>query len=380
MVLKVKMEEVTGMGECVAALEAKLSEQGDAMAALKREMADMRRDMALLKGLAEGAGKGSASGKAAEGSGAQPLKGAQVEAARREASEMRGEMGALKAELARMRGAAERQAAEVAYVKATAAHSEARINDVELALAAIKDGRAEKRKEGSGEGQAAAERREGKRRKREERGEEEDMADVPGVDGLALVVAGRAPEGKRDEAERDGDAKEKEEEEDGAEYVDPEDDVQNLRARVEVLEKLSDREGHAWEELIALWVEVRPGKARLDLSGVCLIDGALTRATALRSLTPPCLPPLLPPLLPFPSRAPPAPHPPGLVHSGVLTAAMQWSGRSHVLFTVLGRLPQIQQQASVFILLLTWSLSEVIRYPQYAFSLLGCCPEWLTWL
>ncbi|CAI7818724.1 unnamed protein product, partial [Closterium sp. NIES-54] len=40
----------------------------------------------------------------------------------------------------------------------------------------------------------------------------------------------------------------------------------------------------------------------------------------------------------------------------------------------------IQQQASVFILLLTWSLSEVIRYPQYAFSLLGCCPEWLTWL
>ncbi|GJP66313.1 hypothetical protein CLOP_g23220 [Closterium sp. NIES-67] len=70
----------------------------------------------------------------------------------------------------------------------------------------------------------------------------------------------------------------------------------------------------------------------------------------------------------------------GLVHSGVLTAAMQWSGRSHVLFTVLGRLPQIQAHVSVFILLVTWSLSEIIRYPQYAFSLLGCCPAWLTWL
>ncbi|CAI5971765.1 unnamed protein product [Closterium sp. NIES-64] len=57
------------------------------MAAMQRDMAEMRRAVALLKGMAatgalaeknegEEAGKGSASGEAAEGIGAQPLKGA----------------------------------------------------------------------------------------------------------------------------------------------------------------------------------------------------------------------------------------------------------------------------------------------------------------
>ncbi|CAI5486106.1 unnamed protein product [Closterium sp. Naga37s-1] len=259
MVLKVQVEEMAGgVGEQVTALEAKLREQGDAMAAMQRDLADMRRAMALLKemaaasALAEKGSKGSAWGEAAEDICMQPLKGsrenklaaieveevkARVEAARGEAreaaSEMRGEMGALKAELARMRAAAERQAAEVAYVKATAAHSEARINDVELALAARKDGKA------GGEGvHAGAERREGKRRKSNEVGDKGGMED-------ALISNGGAVVEKRDEADRDGEANGRE---NGA-ACDTEAKLQGIRARVEALEKTSAGGSKTWEGL-----------------------------------------------------------------------------------------------------------------------------------
>ncbi|CAI5977778.1 unnamed protein product [Closterium sp. NIES-65] len=173
MVLTLKMEETAGgVGERVATLEAKLREQGGAMAAMQRDMADMRHAMALLKGMGatgalgeksagEWAGNGSDSREAAEGIGAQPVKGVLVAI----------EVGEVKA------AAAERQVAEVAYVKATAAHSKARINDVELALTAIKERPAEKsrakREAGSAGEDVVEERREGKRRKREEAGENE---------------------------------------------------------------------------------------------------------------------------------------------------------------------------------------------------------------
>ncbi|CAI5506356.1 unnamed protein product [Closterium sp. Naga37s-1] len=322
MVLKVQLEEMAGgVGERVAALEAKLKEQGDAMATLKRDMAEMRSAMAHLKGTAatgvlaeksEGAeaGKGlfqnvawvgSASGEAAEGVGAQPLKGArgnsfaalelegvkaQLEAATGEASEMRGEMGALKAELARMRAAAERQAAEVAYVKATAAPSEARINDVELALAALKDGRAEKnrdeRKEGTAGEHAGAERREEKRRKRDEAGKEEEMVDAPlGV--CPLIAVGGAPEGKGDAAEREGDEQDSSSEEENDE--DCEDEVQGLRTRVEALETTCAGGNKIWEALMEMWSKFFPGETSMDLGGVYLSDAALTQVASLRSLT-----------------------------------------------------------------------------------------------
>ncbi|CAI5499465.1 unnamed protein product [Closterium sp. Naga37s-1] len=263
MVLKVQLEEMAGgVGERVAALEAKLREQGDAMAAMQRDMAETSRAMALLKGMAatgalgekiagEGAGNGSASGEAAEGIGAEPRKNifaaleveevkARVETMRAEArdvaSELRGEMGALKAEIARMRAAAERQAAEVAYVKATEAHSEARINDVELALAAIKDGQAEKSREGRNEGSGGegegTERREGKRRKREEVGEK-----------VGVIAAGGAPEGKRDAEEREGEAQGVG---NGA-ACDTKAELKGLRERVEALEAVSAVGGKTWE-------------------------------------------------------------------------------------------------------------------------------------
>ncbi|CAI5499458.1 unnamed protein product [Closterium sp. Naga37s-1] len=281
MVLKVQLEEMAGgVGERVAALEAKLREQGDAMAAMQRDLAETRRAMVLLKGMAatgalgEGAGKGSEPEEAAEGIGARRNNAfaaleveevkAQLEVARGEArdaaSEVRGEMGALKAELARMRAAAERQAAEVAYVKATAAHSEARINDVELALAAFKEGPAEKiraeREAGSAGEHAEAERREGKRRKRNEACKQEEMEDAPAGAGLGPFAVGGAPGGNRVEANRKGKAKEGDNE------------LQGLRARVEALEKTSEGGSKIWEELIGVWAKVLPGRSRMDLSGV----------------------------------------------------------------------------------------------------------------
>ncbi|CAI5489067.1 unnamed protein product [Closterium sp. Naga37s-1] len=257
----------------VAALEAKLREQGDAMAAMQRDVAEMRRAMALLKGIAaagasaeksegEGAGQGSASGEAAEGIGAQLPKGAResivvaleveevkvrLEAARGEArdaaSEMRGEMGALKAELAQLKEAAERHAAEVADVKATAA----RINDLELALAALKDGRAEKsradRSEGSAGEHAEAERHEGKRRKRDEACKEEEMADAAVGVGPPPFTDGGAVVEKRDEAEEDGEAKGRKNH--GAR--DTKTDLQRLMALVEAVENASASGSKMWE-------------------------------------------------------------------------------------------------------------------------------------
>ncbi|CAI5488935.1 unnamed protein product [Closterium sp. Naga37s-1] len=315
MVMTVKMEETAGcVGERVATLEAKLREQGDAMAAMQRDMADMHRAMALLKGMGatgalgeksagEWAGNGSDSREAAEGIGAQPMKGArdfffvatevgevkaQVEAVRGEArdaaSEMRGEIGAVKAELARVRAAAERQAAEVAYVKATAAHSKARINDVELALAAIKERPAEKscaeREAGSAGEDVVEERREGKRRKREEAGENEGGV-VAGA-GLALVAIGGAHVEKKDEAEMKCGPE-------GGENVaacDSGAELKGLRTRVEELEAMSAVGGKTWEVMMMLWREAVPNETDVKLHGVpCITDAALTELASFPSLT-----------------------------------------------------------------------------------------------
>ncbi|CAI5511128.1 unnamed protein product [Closterium sp. Naga37s-1] len=290
MVLKVQLEEMAGgVGERVAALETKLREQGDAMADLKRDMAEMRSAMAHLKGMAATGAlaekiEGGEVGNSLASFEVEDLK-AQVGVARGEASEMRGEMGALKAELARMR--------EVAYVKATAAHSDARINDVELALAALKDGRAEKnrdeRKEGSAGEHARAERREEKRRKRDdaEAGKEVEMADAPSV-VRPLIALGGAPEGKGDAAEREGDELEEENDEEEENYEEEnneEDEVQGLRTRVEALEETCAGGNKIWEALMTMWSKVSPGTTNLDLRNVYLSDAALTQVATLRSLT-----------------------------------------------------------------------------------------------
>nr|AKM76690.1 protein-tyrosine phosphatase-like protein [Pelargonium tetragonum] len=70
----------------------------------------------------------------------------------------------------------------------------------------------------------------------------------------------------------------------------------------------------------------------------------------------------------------------GLVPSGALLPLMQWSGRTHFLLAIVRGITEVQELPSVFITFVAWSLSEIIRYPQYALSCLGHCPSWITYL
>ncbi|CAI5975822.1 unnamed protein product [Closterium sp. NIES-64] len=195
-------------------------------------------------------------------------------------------MGTHKAELAQWRALAERQVAEVAYVKATAAHSEARINDLELALAALKDGGAgrsrDERKEGSaGKHEGPERRREGKKRKREATGKKEGLVDAA---GHALVATGGVlPVETGNEVERQAAAQGVG---NSSATCDTEAELKGLRTRVEALEAMSVVGGRTWEALIALWSEAVPDVTYLNLSGIpCVTNTALSKLRSLHSLT-----------------------------------------------------------------------------------------------
>ncbi|KAK2433992.1 Protein-tyrosine phosphatase, PTPLA [Trifolium repens] len=70
----------------------------------------------------------------------------------------------------------------------------------------------------------------------------------------------------------------------------------------------------------------------------------------------------------------------GLVPSGALFPLLQWGGRTHFLLAIVRRIHEVQELPSVFITFLAWSISEVIRYSHYAFSCLGNCPSWITYI
>ena len=54
-----------------------------------------------------------------------------------------------------------------------------------------------------------------------------------------------------------------------------------------------------------------------------------------------------------------------------VTAAMQWAGRSNVLFAVVRSVPEVQTSSAVGAMILAWALSEVVRYPWYAAGTAG---------
>lgn len=80
----------------------------------------------------------------------------------------------------------------------------------------------------------------------------------------------------------------------------------------------------------------------------------------------------------------------GLVGGSPLAALMQWAGRSNVLFGVVSVIPQVQSTPAVCAMFLAWAISEIIRYPWYACSVIMTNtntnnsntgpPQWLTWL
>lgn len=70
----------------------------------------------------------------------------------------------------------------------------------------------------------------------------------------------------------------------------------------------------------------------------------------------------------------------GLTPSPLGAALMQWCGRTHVLLCVLDATKNLWSTTAATALVLAWALTEVVRYPSYATSILGKCPQWLNWL
>ncbi|CAI5499500.1 unnamed protein product [Closterium sp. Naga37s-1] len=283
------------------------------MAALKREMDEMRRAMAKgaldMMGAAGGNhGAGSAAaGKAGEdvdGLPAQaPPKGealmALVEAmiaarVKDVRDEVESQVQGLKEQLEAARGEARdaasearaviaRQATEIADVRATAAHIDARMNDVELAVAEWKVARETPRAErsdgsdgsdGSAKERAEAEEaREGKKRKREVAGKGDELSEFAGA-----ADDDTAADEKRDEAEEEDTVVE-------VEWQEVKGWLFAVGSRVAKLETTSDEGRRIWEAMLTLWAAAVPGQTRMDLSGIsCLTDTALTHLTSLHYL------------------------------------------------------------------------------------------------
>nr|AKM76679.1 protein-tyrosine phosphatase-like protein [Melianthus villosus] len=70
----------------------------------------------------------------------------------------------------------------------------------------------------------------------------------------------------------------------------------------------------------------------------------------------------------------------GLVPSGAVLPLLQWGGRTHFLLAIVRQVLEVQKLPSVFITFFAWSLSEVIRYSQYALTCIGSCPSWISYL
>ncbi|KAL5711016.1 very-long-chain (3R)-3-hydroxyacyl-CoA dehydratase [Ranunculus cassubicifolius] len=70
----------------------------------------------------------------------------------------------------------------------------------------------------------------------------------------------------------------------------------------------------------------------------------------------------------------------GLVPSGILFPLMQWGGRTHWLLAIVRNISEVQEVPAVCVTFLAWSISEIIRYSQYALNCAGICPYWVTYL
>ncbi|CAI5971753.1 unnamed protein product [Closterium sp. NIES-64] len=223
-----KEEMASGVDERVAALEAKLREQGDAMAAMQRDMADMRRTMA-----------------------------AEVESTKGRINDLEAELAAFKD------GRAEksRDEREESSAGKRRKREESPGKEVEMALAA-------------------------------EGGEVAGEGGIAGAAADAepkLTVGGSAAEGKGDEAESES---EEEWGANGEEDFDGEAELQELCDRVVALEKRTAVEelrkavgGKTWEALLTLWSKVSPNETRMDISDDYLTDAALSQLASFRSLT-----------------------------------------------------------------------------------------------
>jgi len=70
----------------------------------------------------------------------------------------------------------------------------------------------------------------------------------------------------------------------------------------------------------------------------------------------------------------------GIVRSNPLLAALQISSRFVNVWAVLYLVPETRDSLGASVMLFAWVLTEVIRYPCYAFGLFGSVPYVLKWL
>ncbi|KAI0046079.1 PTPLA-domain-containing protein [Auriscalpium vulgare] len=70
----------------------------------------------------------------------------------------------------------------------------------------------------------------------------------------------------------------------------------------------------------------------------------------------------------------------GLVRSPLPTTAMQVASRLFLVWGVADRFPAAQQSPFYASMVLSWAVTEVVRYPFYAASLVGWEPRALLWL
>ncbi|TKR80436.1 hypothetical protein L596_014510 [Steinernema carpocapsae] len=70
----------------------------------------------------------------------------------------------------------------------------------------------------------------------------------------------------------------------------------------------------------------------------------------------------------------------GFVRSPVGTTAMQVYSRVFVVWAILYKMPSSRSSIGVPMLLVAWSITEVVRYSFYALGLIKCVPYALTWM
>ncbi|KAL8146172.1 hypothetical protein AgCh_004059 [Apium graveolens] len=70
----------------------------------------------------------------------------------------------------------------------------------------------------------------------------------------------------------------------------------------------------------------------------------------------------------------------GIVPNGVLFPLLQWIGRTHCVVAVAHGVEEVQENTSIFIIFVAWSITEVVRYPNYALNCFGTSPLILTYL
>jgi len=69
----------------------------------------------------------------------------------------------------------------------------------------------------------------------------------------------------------------------------------------------------------------------------------------------------------------------GLVPSSVVLTAFQVASRLFLTWAIAHSVPQVHDSPGVTAFVLAWSITEVIRYSFYAFSLIGSLPYCLQW-